>query len=70
MFTLLTPLAAKTHLYFLYAVRIIEVGERIHFPLLNILSGSGSGRGGHLPRHVRHAGQVGRAKREEQVSGF
>ena len=69
MFTLLTPLAAKTHLYFLYAVRIIEVGERI-FPLPIILSGSGSGRGGHLPRHVRHAGQVGRAKREEQVSGF
>ena len=25
VFTLLTPLAANTHLYFLYAVRIIEV---------------------------------------------
>ena len=69
MFTLLTPLAAKTHLYCLYAVRIIEVGERIDVPLTN-LSGLGSGRGGHLPGHVRHAGQVGRAKREEQVSRF
>ena len=60
VFTLLTPLAAKADLYFLYAVRIIEVKGRICcFHLYKLLLGSG--RGGHLSSHVRHARQVERA---------
>ena len=35
VFTLLTPVAAKTSLYFLYAVRIIEgLGEGVTFPAM------------------------------------
>ena len=35
VFTLITPIAAKTSLYFLYAVRVVEgLGEGVTFPAM------------------------------------
>ena len=43
VFTLLTPLAAKADLYFLYAVRIIEVRDRICHTSISCCQGLGEG---------------------------
>ena len=66
LFTLLTPLAANTNIYFLYVVRIIEgLGEGQ--PDINSLLIYNALFRSDIPSHLRHDISVGGSSGEKQV---